>query len=163
MAVLYFRNEKGEFVEVPTLQGPSAYEVAVANGFEGTEAEWLASLKPKKGVDYWTAADKQAIITDLLGAIATYTIPAGTYVCIETPEMPADKITAALAFESNGASYTALAADTLGIYYGQNKTWAYEEGAGWVDELDRTITVTAAIFVSPDFYAWFMANYTTAN
>ncbi|MDE5766195.1 MAG: hypothetical protein K2I17_03405, partial [Clostridia bacterium] len=25
--------------------GKSAYEVAVANGFEGTEAEWLASLK----------------------------------------------------------------------------------------------------------------------
>lgn len=29
--------------------GASAYEVAVANGFEGTEAEWLASLKGEKG------------------------------------------------------------------------------------------------------------------
>ena len=27
------------------LQGLSAYEVAVKNGFEGTEKEWLASLK----------------------------------------------------------------------------------------------------------------------
>lgn len=25
--------------------GKSAYEIAVANGFEGTEAEWLASLQ----------------------------------------------------------------------------------------------------------------------
>lgn len=26
--------------------GPSAYQLAVANGFDGTEAEWLASLAP---------------------------------------------------------------------------------------------------------------------
>lgn len=31
------------------IQGRSAYEIAVANGFEGTEAEWLASLKGEKG------------------------------------------------------------------------------------------------------------------
>lgn len=69
MAVLYFRNENGEFVEVPTLQGPSAYEVAVANGFEGTEAEWLESLKPKKGVDYWTDADKAEIIAAVIAQL----------------------------------------------------------------------------------------------
>lgn len=70
MAVLYFRNEKGDFVEVPTLQGPSAYEVAVANGFEGTEAEWLESLKPKKGVDYWTDADKAEIIAAVIAQLS---------------------------------------------------------------------------------------------
>lgn len=32
-----------------TLQGDSAYEVAVKNGFVGTEAEWLASLKGDQG------------------------------------------------------------------------------------------------------------------
>lgn len=31
--------------------GKSAYEVAVANGFVGTEAQWLASLKGKNGTD----------------------------------------------------------------------------------------------------------------
>ena len=31
------------------LQGLSAYEVAVANGFTGTESEWLASLKGETG------------------------------------------------------------------------------------------------------------------
>jgi hypothetical protein len=30
--------------------GKSAYEIAVKNGFEGTEAEWLASLKGSSGV-----------------------------------------------------------------------------------------------------------------
>lgn len=29
--------------------GKSAYEIAVENGFEGTEQEWLASLKGPKG------------------------------------------------------------------------------------------------------------------
>lgn len=61
--------------------GASAYDIAVANGFEGTEQEWLESLKgsdgadgangadgkdgtngtdgytPVKGTDYWTAED----------------------------------------------------------------------------------------------------------
>lgn len=33
----------------PALRGMSAYQVAVKNGFEGTEAEWLASLKGATG------------------------------------------------------------------------------------------------------------------
>lgn len=71
------QGEKGD-------PGESAYQVALANGFEGTETEWLASLKgpkgdpgedgatgpqglkgdpgedgktPVRGTDYWTAAD----------------------------------------------------------------------------------------------------------
>lgn len=54
--------------------GKSAYEIAVDNGFEGTEAEWLESLHgkngdngktPKKGTDYWTPADKAEIVEEL--------------------------------------------------------------------------------------------------
>ena len=41
--------------------GLSAYEIACAYGFEGTEEEWLESLKPKREVDYWTEADKAEI------------------------------------------------------------------------------------------------------
>lgn len=40
---------------IEEIQGPSAYEIAVANGFVGTEAEWLESLNgvgiPTGGVD----------------------------------------------------------------------------------------------------------------
>ena len=58
--------------------GASAYDIAVAHGFVGTEAEWLESLKgadgnpgkdgapgntPVKGTDYWTAEDKAEIQT----------------------------------------------------------------------------------------------------
>lgn len=35
---------------VSMLQGKSAYEIAVANGFEGTEQEWLESLHGDSGV-----------------------------------------------------------------------------------------------------------------
>jgi hypothetical protein len=44
--------------------GESAYEIAVRNGFEGTEEEWLESLKgytPVRGVDYWTEEDMAEI------------------------------------------------------------------------------------------------------
>lgn len=53
--------------------GKSAYQIALDEGFEGSEADWLASLKgtdgrngidgktPVKGVDYFTAAEIEAI------------------------------------------------------------------------------------------------------
>lgn len=36
-------------LEIERFRGESAYEVAVRNGFEGTEAEWLASLHASSG------------------------------------------------------------------------------------------------------------------
>ena len=47
--------------------GKSAYDLAVKNGFKGTEKEWLESLKgphgdkPVRGIDYWTDEDKAEI------------------------------------------------------------------------------------------------------
>lgn len=56
-------------------EGKSAYEVAVKNGFSGTEVEWLASLKgekgdkPIKGTDYFTNTDKTEIVNAVLAAM----------------------------------------------------------------------------------------------
>lgn len=44
----------------PLARGASAYEIAVVNGYVGTEEQWFESLQgrtPQRGVDYWTAAD----------------------------------------------------------------------------------------------------------
>lgn len=40
---------KGKVNRLHELRGYNAYEVAVLNGFKGTEEEWLASLKGEKG------------------------------------------------------------------------------------------------------------------
>lgn len=59
--------------------GLSAYEIAVKNGFEGTEQEWLDSLQgkdgytPQKGVDYWTDADKADIKADVAPFVVNVT------------------------------------------------------------------------------------------
>ena len=73
----------GEYIE----NGKSAYELAVLNGFKGTEQEWLDSLKgqdgengvngangkdgytPVKGVDYYTEADKAEMVELVLAAL----------------------------------------------------------------------------------------------
>ncbi len=61
---------RGKINGLETIRGYSAYEIALICGFEGTEEEWLASLKgeqgkpgytPVRGVDYWTEADIAAI------------------------------------------------------------------------------------------------------
>lgn len=59
---------KGQINKCDTLV-LSAYAVAVKNGFEGTEEEWVESLKPRKGVDYFTEEDIQQIVKACLEAL----------------------------------------------------------------------------------------------
>lgn len=40
---------RGKLTGLKTIHGYSAYEIAVINGFDGTEEEWLDSLVGKKG------------------------------------------------------------------------------------------------------------------
>lgn len=48
------------------VQGFSAYELAVQQGFEGTEEEWLASLKGERGEDYLLTDDDRQEIADIV-------------------------------------------------------------------------------------------------
>lgn len=47
---------RGKLSGLEFIQGKSAYEVAVINGFSGTEKEWLASLKGKDGKSAYDGA-----------------------------------------------------------------------------------------------------------
>lgn len=80
MAMIKVRDKDGNIIDIPALNGESAYNIAVKNGFVGTEAEWIESLKgergeigktPIKGQDYWTEADiaeiQSYIDTQILG------------------------------------------------------------------------------------------------
>ena len=46
-------------------EGKSAYQVAVKNGFEGSEEEWLASLKGDPGNDYMLTPEDKAEIAEM--------------------------------------------------------------------------------------------------
>lgn len=68
----------GTLTGLDFIRGYSAFEVAVINGFRGTEEEWLASLKGEKGdkgdapvagVDYFTESDKKKIVNEVLDAL----------------------------------------------------------------------------------------------
>lgn len=101
------KGDKGDTGEsgADGADGKSAYQIALDNGFVGSQSEWLASLKgdkgdkgekgdtgeqgiqgergangktPVKGTDYWTASDKSEIVAE--GASYTTTLsPTGTY------------------------------------------------------------------------------------
>ena len=58
--------------------GLSAYEIALEHGFEGSEEEWLESLKgkdgytPVKGVDFFTESDKSDMVSAVIAALPVY-------------------------------------------------------------------------------------------
>lgn len=68
------QGEKGD-------PGDSAYQVAVTNGFVGSESAWLESLKgangktPVRGTDYWTEVDIAEINKYIDAKVAEATKP----------------------------------------------------------------------------------------
>ena len=71
-------NLKGRIFTPEVICGKSAYEIAVSQGFSGSEAEWLLSLKGEKGdaghtperyVDYYTESDKQEMVEAVIAAL----------------------------------------------------------------------------------------------
>lgn len=62
-------------IELAGKDGKSAYEIAVEQGFVGDVDAWLESLKPVKGVDYFTAEDKQSIVEETAQAVVTTIAP----------------------------------------------------------------------------------------
>lgn len=63
--------------EVLGKEGKSAYDVACENGFEGTEAQWLASLKGEQGEGLQSLYKKDTITVDLFDGYNTETVYLG--------------------------------------------------------------------------------------
>lgn len=68
--------------------GASAYEVAVANGYSGTQAEWLASLKGEKGDTGATGAKGATGATGAKGATGATGAKGTTF----TPSVSSDGV-----------------------------------------------------------------------
>lgn len=69
------------WINIGPLQGPqgaagvSAYQVALNNGFEGTEVQWLASLVGPQGIQGVTGNGVASVIkTATVGLVDTYTV-----------------------------------------------------------------------------------------
>jgi hypothetical protein len=63
----WFRNNISSVDDlVLKSEGPSAYDIAVENGYSGTEEEWLESLKGEKGDDAYNPFKGTYLITDTL-------------------------------------------------------------------------------------------------
>ena len=58
------KTMRGKINKIDTIHGKSAFEIAVIHGFEGTEEEWLASLKGD-----FTEEDKREIVDAVLAEI----------------------------------------------------------------------------------------------
>lgn len=70
-----YKKLRGSLFKPDAIVGKDAYEIAVANGFDGTVQEWLEAIKgapgdkgytPQKGVDYFTPNDVAAIVDEVL-------------------------------------------------------------------------------------------------
>lgn len=95
----------------PLTQGYSAYEIAVQNGFEGTEKEWLESLKgysPIKGKDYWTQEDIDSILEELQEQKLSFKIGKGLRLNSQTNELSVDTVDFAEKDNSNPISSAAV-------------------------------------------------------
>ena len=127
--------------------GLSAYEIAVKNGFEGTEQEWLASLKGEPGKD---GVDGGSIVNESFGSVVALndstdrnlqglniygkTTQDGT----PTPESPVELVTSG----ANGAINTFVTGKNL--FGGDIFADKLVEVAGATkDEANRTVTFKA--------------------
>ena len=59
---------RGRISNPEVIHGLSAYEVAVTNGFEGTEEEWVESLKYRSLTDEDKSAIAQIVLEELPSA-----------------------------------------------------------------------------------------------
>lgn len=67
--VLKVRDANGKVVEIRAIRGRSAYQIAVDNGFKGTEKEWLATLQAEP----INEENKAEIVERVLNALPTWT------------------------------------------------------------------------------------------
>lgn len=54
--LLRFKDELGVWHDVPAIRGYSAYQLAVKNGYTGTEKEWIASITGVEGKSAYQVA-----------------------------------------------------------------------------------------------------------
>ena len=125
-------------------RGLSAYEIAVENGFEGTEQEWLASLKgePGKDADTITVNRKRAVDGNISVNATDIQLRAGEARTV------AQELTALGEKQTEGVKYTDIVNDlTSG---GEKKVLSAEMGA----KLERTKAQVFGVVIEIPATGW---------
>ena len=121
-------------------EGKSAYEVAVKNGFSGTEAEWLASLKGEKG-DAFVYAD---FTSEQLAALKGEKGDAFVYADFTSEQL------AALKGEKGDAfTYSDFTAEQLAALKGEKGDKPIK-GTDYFTNTDKTEIVDAVLAAMPN-------------
>ena len=142
MAILTIYDNQGNTINVPAIKGApgdqglpgkSAYQVAVDNGFSGTESEWLASLKGEKG-DTGDSTTLGPVSTentttppsgaDVAVAINNITISGAMEFLGETNDTMYDGYSYSGIYVDNGSRYVVADSGNVVIY--NNKTFIFD-------------------------------------
>ena len=99
-------------VDLGRVVGLSAYEVAVQNGYVGTEAQWVASLKGEQG-------DPSTADINLNGSVITVTNNAGDTESIDVLASTDERVQIAVTTEVQGVSVSGL---VINAYYNNAET-----------------------------------------
>jgi len=111
-------------VYVSTLEGASAYEIAVAHGYEGTEEEWLGGFIASVRCEY-----PNLIFTKADGSTLTVSI-AHTHPAYESAIAALQDIIGNLAITTNGSYYTLTLGDLSVQFYSKGQVDALLGGGG---------------------------------
>jgi hypothetical protein len=68
MSVLRYRDANGNVSNIRAIRGKSAYQIAVDNGFKGTEKEWLETLQAEP----INEADMTKVVAAVLAVLPTW-------------------------------------------------------------------------------------------
>lgn len=55
-SILKVKDGNGKTYDIPAIRGSNAYEIAVKNGFVGTEKEWIESIMGIRGYSAYEVA-----------------------------------------------------------------------------------------------------------
>lgn len=144
--------------------GKSAYEIAVDNGFEGTEEEWLASLKGtngKDGADGADGEDAQVSITDIYNTAVSngYT---GTFLeFIKEYLSEDDRLSYAMNYSLlSSVSITSTFTITTQNMFGQISTsTSSASGSGVIYEINKE---SGSAYIITNYHVVY-SNYQTTN
>lgn len=57
--IVRIKDENGVWHDIPAIRGLSAYQLAVKNGYEGTEEQWIASIEGVEGKSAYQVAQAE--------------------------------------------------------------------------------------------------------